>query len=217
MNQNWQRVDRNKRAELPMTFLSHFTRAPLNSRLTRMQALHRKILIGFAVLAFTLAAGAQSTRTYQVELVIFKNLETPPVGEALDPEAFIELPESEPIVSGIFQPAPSGALILTETANRLDRASGFRPLAHDAWIQPGLAREEAPARNIIVTDGGVTVRGTARVYLSRYLHVELDLIFEGSDGLRYRLAERRRVRSNENHYFDHPAFGVIARITRLSD
>ena len=55
------------------------------------------------------------------------------------------------------------------------------------------------------------------MYLSRYLHVELDLIFEGSDGLRYRLAERRRVRSNENHYFDHPAFGVIARITRLSD
>jgi hypothetical protein len=29
----------------------------------------------------------------------------------------------------------------------------------------------------------------------------------------YRLSERRRIRSGELHYFDHPRFGVIARVT----
>ena len=29
----------------------------------------------------------------------------------------------------------------------------------------------------------------------------------------YSLREKRRIKSNENHYFDHPHFGMIARVT----
>jgi hypothetical protein len=70
-----------------------------------------------------------------------------------------------------------------------------------------------------------------RVHLSRFLHIALDLTYQASsaaapasgganDGLdeivlapRYRLTASRSVRSNELHYFDHPAFGVLVRVT----
>jgi hypothetical protein len=79
--------------------------------------------------------------------------------------------------------------------------------------------------------GVLNPRGTIRVHLSRFLHITLDLTYEadgasssglsaGGDGLdelalrpRYRLAATRSARSGELHYFDHPAFGVLVRIT----
>jgi hypothetical protein len=72
------------------------------------------------------------------------------------------------------------------------------------------------------------------VHLSRFLHITLDLTYQGkelgaatpaggapvTDGLdeialapEYRLKAARSARSNELHYFDHPAFGVLVRIT----
>jgi hypothetical protein len=69
------------------------------------------------------------------------------------------------------------------------------------------------------------------LYLSRFLHVNLDLTYRGaaaaasaapSTGLdeftfapRYELETERNVRSGELHYFDHPAFGVLVKVTPL--
>jgi hypothetical protein len=81
--------------------------------------------------------------------------------------------------------------------------------------------------------GTMNPRGTVRVHLSRFLHITLDLTLErpGSaadagvptqfgDGLneltlapRYHLKATRSARSGELHYFDHPAFGVLVRVT----
>ena len=78
------------------------------------------------------------------------------------------------------------------------------------------------------------LEGTIRISVSRYLHVELDLLrrirsatpypsyeqsFEG--GLteqaqpyhRYRMQAHRRMRSGELHYIDHPLMGVLIKIT----
>jgi hypothetical protein len=66
--------------------------------------------------------------------------------------------------------------------------------------------------------------------LSRFLHITLDLTYQGSsaaapppgagDGLeeiplapQYRMRATRSARSNELHYFDHPVFGVLVRVT----
>lgn len=72
--------------------------------------------------------------------------------------------------------------------------------------------------------------GTARLYSRRYLHLALDLRWtQMNDGsaarsgellpesaLRsFHLSETRRVRRNQLHYFDHPRFGVLARVTRV--
>ena len=73
--------------------------------------------------------------------------------------------------------------------------------------------------------------GTAAVTLKRYLHLELNLNFNrllnskdndqvraiyqslNSDTISFKINESRRMRSKQAHYFDHPAFGVIALIT----
>jgi len=73
--------------------------------------------------------------------------------------------------------------------------------------------------------------GTAAVTLKRYLHLELNLNYNrllnsqdneqvraiyqslGTDYLSFKISELRRMRSKQAHYFDHPAFGVVALIT----
>ena len=80
------------------------------------------------------------------------------------------------------------------------------------------------------TLGVINPRGTVRVHLARFLHITLDLTYQGTgsataaaaagDGLdeialapQYRLKTTRSARSTELHYFDHPAFGVLVRVT----
>ena len=107
--------------------------------------------------------------------------------------------------------------------------SAYQPLIHVGWVQPGLP--EADSKPIdLGTLGAINPRGTVRVHLMNYLHVTLDLTYlapssttpaeRSVDGLdeivlapQYRLTTTRRVISRELHYFDHPAFGVLVRIT----
>lgn len=114
---------------------------------------------------------------------------------------------------------------------RLRAISAYVPLLHTGWVQPGLPEDEAPPFDL-GTLGVVNPSGTIRVHLSarNFLHVTLDLTYRADgaanaalaagDGLgeitfapRYHLAATRTVRSTELHYFDHPAFGVLVRVT----
>ncbi|MCC1496279.1 CsiV family protein [Alcanivorax sp. 1008] len=61
------------------------------------------------------------------------------------------------------------------------------------------------------------LQGALRFHLSRYLHIEPILWF-GSDtaeGQRVwvKIDQKRRMRSEELHYLDHPLFGLLVRIT----
>lgn len=114
---------------------------------------------------------------------------------------------------------------------RLRALAGYRPLVHTGWAQPGLPEADAQPFDLKVL-GMPNPSGTIRVHLTRFLHVTLDLTYQAdsagpvlaaNDGLgelalapRYRLTATRNVRSNELHYFDHPAFGVIVRITPVA-
>jgi hypothetical protein len=126
-------------------------------------------------------------------------------------------------------------LELGQLYRRLGAIDAYQPLLHTGWVQPGLA--EADGRPFDLGQvGALNPHGTVHVFLSRFLHVTLDLTFEGQpaavdpaapnaaaspgDGLaevvlapRYHLAATRNVRSGELHYFDHPAFGVLVRVT----
>jgi hypothetical protein len=111
---------------------------------------------------------------------------------------------------------------------RLRAISAYVPLLHTGWVQPGLAENETVPFDL-GTIGTLNPSGTVRVHLSRFLHVTLDLTYradgtasatDAMTGLsevtlapRYRLAATRNVRSGELHYFDHPAFGVLVRVT----
>ena len=61
--------------------------------------------------------------------------------------------------------------------------------------------------------GSSGLLGQIALSRGRYLHLTLDLVYQGEDGQRYVLRQARRMRSNERHYVDHPKFGVIALVT----
>lgn len=114
---------------------------------------------------------------------------------------------------------------------KLRAISAYEPLVHVGWVQPGLPETDAVPIDL-GTLGILNPRGTVRVHLSRFLHITLDLTYQAKgsaapaatatagDGLdeivlapQFRLQATRSARSNELHYFDHPAFGVLVRVT----
>ncbi len=79
-----------------------------------------------------------------------------------------------------------------------------RPLTSGAFQEPIVA---AP---LPVLDG------ILRVYRSRYLHVDVDLVYHRSEvDTPFRLQTSRRMRSGELHYLDHPLFGLLILVTPL--
>lgn len=89
------------------------------------------------------------------------------------------------------------------------RREGLRPVLHAAWRQPVGPRDN---NDWIWLDAG-PVSGLVRVGLGRFLHIDTDLALH-SGGRVIRAVDHRRLRSGELHYLDHPAFGILVRITR---
>jgi hypothetical protein len=128
-----------------------------------------------------------------------------------------------------IRPLRPEELKLANEYRKLRVLAAYTPLAHVGWVQPGLPEADAEPFDLR-TLGDLSLSGTVRVHLSRFLHITLDLTYRAnstetpaltaSDGLdelavapRYRLVGTRNVRSGELHYFDHPAFGVLVRVT----
>ncbi|HEY6644900.1 CsiV family protein [Povalibacter sp.] len=176
-------------------------------------------------------AGMQS---YDVELVVFRNLSSNATNEdwskALGATSQNVTPgDDEEAASGAaievappatatesFPALPAGKMKLGAIAEQLKRSRGYQTVAHFGWTQPGFPRTEAHYMSIDSKIGAETGL-TGRVALSRgrYLHLTLDLTLQpAGSGESYVLRQTRRMRSNERHYIDHPKFGVIALITQ---
>lgn len=191
--------------------------------------------------AFGQAAPAPE-RLYQVELVVFafegdrSRFHAAPGMDAPRSRGAVRLrsvPEQATFDAGdeerLFELLPVEALSLSRVQQRLDQASETRVLAHLGWRQPmfgfGSGRRVA-IDPVGLADGG-QLAGTAALLRGRFINLELDLVLteppdpwtwsdtgDGAAPLRYRLRERRQLRLGETHYFDHGAFGVIARVER---
>ena len=137
-----------------------------------------------------------------------------------------------------YRLADPSELSLSAVRNRLRRSAHYRPFLHAGWRLRGLPRSVArPAHVSPSLDdssagaaGGVagerpTVHGTVTVSLARYLQVDVDLLYSRPAGgqaaapntapTRFRLVSKRRMRSGELHYIDHPLFGVLILLTPL--
>ena len=97
----------------------------------------------------------------------------------------------------------------------LDR-TGARPLRvilGGGWAPPD-PREDWDADRL---------RGTLRFHKGRYAHLDVNLVFTehrrwmpwGLDVRHYMLKQSRRMLPGRYYYFDHPRFGVVARIDRV--
>ncbi|MEE9342866.1 MAG: CsiV family protein [Gammaproteobacteria bacterium] len=164
---------------------------------------------------------------YQIELLIFEHLASATSDETWE-DALIDIP-----VSGTrnVQWVNYNERQLNAENARLKSSRNYRPLLHTAWIEDVPKKASARAvrlpGNVELSSEGKKLRGTAKVYVGRYLHLDLDLYLPAGEtatinGInlsstpnRYHLKESRRMRSKKVHYFDHPHIGVIAVITPL--
>lgn len=147
---------------------------------------------------------AEEPRNYQVEIVIFENLD-PAAHQAEQWPTQVQLQLPAPIVelgsaadnkSG-FRLLPSSSFKLNQDAQQLTDSHNFRVLLHTAWRQPGLEQQVAlpvhlsksmPADTsaAVVHDttapakpasGNKQLDGYLKLMLSKYLHAEVELIY----------------------------------------
>ena len=189
----------------------------------------RKLLIALlagvlAIAALAPAVAQQKGRTlYRVELLVFR-VTAPPAGEdwsappgfrgfGADPAAASGVPGATlPAVVKIYTP---DRYQLGSTASKLRASGAYQPVAHAAWLQT--ATPWGRHAGIDLADVGIQAKDLGgTVYLERgtLLHLGLDLRY-GADPV-YHLGELRRVKFNEKHYFDHPAFGAIAIVSPVT-
>lgn len=124
------------------------------------------------------------------------------------------------------------ALSLDRAFARLNNLDAYTPLIHTGWSQEALLEEEAEAFDLAAL-GSLRPAGTIGLHRSRFLHLTLDLVLQDNyryvlapiafddphwplaefqAPLRYRIDVQRRIRSDEVHFFDHPAFGVLITV-----
>jgi len=134
---------------------------------------------------------------------------------------------------------------------RLAGLSAYKVLMRGGWTQATVDRELAPPIRLrVLGHPPLYLDGSLTLYLSRYLHLVVDLTMESMDGgapqnaaadvgpvvtfgdertqndygyappemlspqIRYRIFEDRIVKNGDLRYFDHPKFGVLAKVTR---
>ena len=213
-------------------------------------------------------------RRYTVEIIVFRYAQDVSIGSeefnlqepaerspGLDNEPVVidgELLEEIAPVSRIYRDTeftllPEDEFTLDDIASRLGRLDAYEPLMHFAWTQATWPDEGTlPIELSVMGQPPAELSGTLRLYLSRFLHLVVDLELEaphelggaGSDAMlsygdyrsldesgsldepnefaaprpvRYHIDENRIFKSGELRYFDHPKFGVLAKVIRVEN
>lgn len=198
----------------------------------------RILLAGF-ILVFSSHVFA---KWYQVEMIVFEHLipdssgELWNAGNVPDYSNAIEL-VTGPDGSNAFKMLPSSRHKLGGVNKVLKLSSEYRPVYHVAWQQPELRKSRA--KKVHIKNPEARINGTVNLRGGHLLHLDLDISYfidlytesvtsfteEGSEevvmediimtGTYAQMKETRRIKLNELHYFDHPLFGVLMRVTRL--
>jgi len=137
---------------------------------------------------------------------------------------------------------------MLDIASRLERLDAYEPIMHFSWTQETQSQEDTiPIELAALGEAPEGLTGSFTLYLSRYLHLVVDLtldeplaseepvaiddsVFTFSDErsgfgydaaapgpVRFRIRENRIFKNGDLRYFDHPKFGVLARITRVEE
>jgi hypothetical protein len=151
------------------------------------------------------------TRLYKIELIIFAQ-DMPSTEIFEQAESQIRWPRRV-VNRSAYQRVTPENMTLHGSYSQLARAYNYHPLQHIAWVQPVGSNSLSRAVKITNTDG--SVNGFFRLQRGHLVHMIVDLEYSAGDVI-YRLNEKRRFKLNETHYFDHPKFGVLVRVSPLS-
>lgn len=158
-----------------------------------------KWLVAAVLLSSLTLSSTCFSKEYKVEVLVFKNNNP---STATENTNYVEPRESK---SGsqtwLLEPS-----MLLDQASRISNSSNYTLMHHFSWGQEALPYQKSANYSVIEQE----VRGWIKVYAEQLLFANIDL-----DYLGYRMVEKRRLKLNERHYFDHPKFGLLVRVSRL--
>lgn len=145
--------------------------------------------------------------------------------EAASKDSAPSPPQQTPAERSDVSVLPAGAFRLDAVAARLKESGRYVPIAEAAWTQlasPWGRPIAIPLASLGIVAPGL--EGTLALERGEFLHLTVHLAYTLDDpapglgaapGTVFVLDQTRRVRLEERNYFDHPAFGVIAVVTRV--
>jgi hypothetical protein len=181
---------------------------------------------GLSCPAATWAQSAPNQNVYTIEVVVFRNTSGSGGPEDWSAKPVARGPDkSESSFTGRFiQPVPASQFQLNDVAAKLQNSANYQPVAHFAWQQTASSWGSRAGFTIAKLAGAVPgLTGTIYLESGSYLHLGLALNYQTSNppaglgadpGTVFTMAESRRVIPFKPTYFDHPAFGVVALVTR---
>jgi hypothetical protein len=178
-------------------------RLPRMIRMLHLTGIARRLLLAAALTCLAGPALPQSSGGYVVEILVFRNGENV---AALGESAARARVTGDDVAAAMVSSRKLGGSVA-----RLNNRN-LRVLGHAAWKQ---APSGWKSRRGVSTSQLGLAGMTGKVILERgeFIHLGLDMIVEDG-GKRYRLNEVRQVKLDEIQYFDHPAIGVIAIVSR---
>ncbi|CAG0942981.1 hypothetical protein GPROT2_01945 [Gammaproteobacteria bacterium] len=179
-------------------------------------------LLALAAAAPSAAVAADDSGAYEVEILVFRNLdqrgnttEVPvPAGQATTAVA-PALPAPGAAVGVPATGLDPGELRLTSLATRLRRGPAYQLVYHGGWRQAAVPRAQAQPTTLPAAAAQAGLGGTVTLYRDRYLHALLDLSLpaeSGAAGQVWHIRQGRRLRGDALQYFDQPGFGVILAV-----
>jgi hypothetical protein len=144
---------------------------------------------------------------------------------------------------------PEEEFTLERAARQFALLDAYKTMMHFGWTQPAFPEEDTPAIELrLLAEPPEGLAGTLTLYLSRYLHLVVDLALDAPDKfevevvdddsffsfgdarerygddyafepmpVRFRIQENRILKNGELRYFDHPKFGVLAKVMRVEE
>jgi hypothetical protein len=184
-----------------------------------VRLIHATLLL-LGCLAVTASMPAAAQNYYDVEIVVFELLgsnaspDTPPsaaTAELLPAPATAAAPEQKS--DSRFEPLPPDRLQLNTEFQRLRNSKAYRPLLHARMAPAGAGSAHVGGAADHGADAlGELQRQPQGVHGDLPPHQSRPHLRRAGEG-GYRLRDNKRVRSRETHFFDHPRFGVLLRIT----
>lgn len=221
----------------------------------------------------------EEIRRYTVEVIIFSYAEDfgrgteqfypdPPAADELDEPGtedagLIDEIEVAPARPGIalaiyaanmdtlrYVPLAEDEYTLTDIIDRFELLDAYDTVMHFGWTQPTLPPEYTKPVSLHAYGAPPAgLDGRFELYLSRYLHLVVDLALAASGDVSpaehsratprfgdarlsyeevaaeygaaapvfYRIQEDRIFKNGDIRYFDHPKFGVVAKVTRVEE
>jgi len=171
------------------------TKRPSSDKLT----FSKTVSILVTVLTAVIFSNVVNAKNYKIEVLVFEN-NSPSF--ATESSNYIE-PREARSGSSTWPLEPS---MLLDQANRIKNSSNYRLLHHFSWGQKALPYGRSANYSVAEQDA----RGFIKVYAEQLLFANIDLDVSG-----YRMNEKRRLKLNERHFFDHPKFGILMQVSRL--